>query len=174
MAKYSKGTVGIWSDEHKVVEAARKTREAGFKKFDAISPYPVHGMEEAAGIQRSWIPYVCFTFGLAGCTFALWFTHYVAAVDWPINVGGKPMWSLPAFIPIIFEMTVLFAALSSVAALVFVACKLPKVDPPVIDPALTSHKFAIFVPEDDHGYDSPRIQKMFKEWGAEECRDAEF
>jgi hypothetical protein len=76
-------------------------------------------------------------------------------VNWPVNVGGKPPFSLPAFIPVIFEVTILFAALSSVGAL-FYYCGLPKVDPPVIDPDLTSHKFAIFIPKDEVGYDELR------------------
>ncbi len=170
-------TVGIWEDEHKMVEAARKTREAGFKNFDAITPYPVHGIEEAMGIKRSWIPYICFSFGLLGCTFALWLTNYVAEVDWPINIGGKPLnlWAAsPGFIPIVFEMTVLFAALSSVAALLFVACDLPKVNPPIIDPTLTSHNFAIFVDAEDSAYNTAKIQQQFKEWGAKETRETEF
>ena len=174
MAKYMKGTVGIWDDEHAVVHAAHKTREAGFTKFDAITPYPVHGMEEAVGIKRSWIPYCTFLLGLAGCLAGLAFTYYVAVVSWPINIGGKPMFSLPAFVPIMFELTVFFAAHGSVAILLFVACRLPKVNPPIIDPALSSHKFGIFVPENDDGYNAPKIEKLFKDLGAKEVRAAEF
>lgn len=171
--KAKRGTVGIWMDEHKLVEAAKQTRQAGFRKFDAISPFPLHGIDEAIGIPRSFIPWVTFIAGLTGCLFGLWFTWWASAVDWPLLIGGKPMWSLPAFIPVIFELTILFAALSSVGALIYI-CGLPQVDPPVIDPALTSHKFALFVPEDDHGYDSAKIQKMFKDLGADEVRQAEF
>ena len=65
--KYVSGVIGIWSDDHKIVEAAHKMREAGYKKFDAITPFPVHGMEEAVGIKRSWIGWVTF---IAGCTGA--------------------------------------------------------------------------------------------------------
>lgn len=168
------GIAGIWLDEHKVIKAAQKTREAGFVKFDAITPYPVHGMEEACGIKRSWIPYVTFGAGLLGLSLATLMTWYMSAYDWPINIGGKPFFSLPAFIPVMFELTVLFAALSSVGAL-FYAVGIPKVDPPVIDPDLTCHKFAIFIPENDMGYNSERVEKMFKELGAVEVKKvAEF
>jgi hypothetical protein len=84
-------------------------------------------------------------------------------------VGGKPFFSLPAFIPVVFELTILFAALSSVGAL-FYFCGLPKVDPPVIDPDLTSHKFAIFIPKDDVGYDEAKISEIFKQMGATEVK----
>lgn len=163
------GIAGIWTDEHVVVSAAHKTREAGFTKFDAITPFPVHGMEEACGIKRSWIPYVTFVAALVGLFSGLLLTWWTSAVNWPINVGGKPFFSLPAFIPVIFELTILFAALCSVGAL-FVATKMPKVDPPSIDPDLTSHKFAIFIPKNDTGYDEAKIERMFKDWGATEVK----
>ena len=172
-APTKKGIVGIWLDEHDLVKAAKKTRSAGFTKFDAISPFPLHGIDEAMEIPRSFIPWVTFIFGLTGCLLGLWLTWWTSAVDWPINIGGKPMMSLPAFIPVIFECTILLAALSSVGALIYI-CGLPKVDPPVIDPALTSHKFALFVPEDDSGYDAGKVEAMFKELGASEVRQAEF
>lgn len=173
MAQYTKGIAGIWEDEHMVLKAARKTREAGFTKFDAISAYPIHGMEEACGIKRSWIPYVTFIAGVVGLTCGLLLTWWTSAVNWAVNVGGKPFFSLPAFIPIMFELTILFAALSSVAAL-FYACKIPRIDPPNIDPDLSSHKFAIFVPQNDTGYDESRIEKMFRELGATEVKKTEY
>ncbi|MBC7464745.1 MAG: DUF3341 domain-containing protein [Bdellovibrio sp.] len=163
------GMAAIFLEESKVVAAARKVRESGFTKFDAISPYPIHGMEEACGIKRSWIPYVTFIAGVVGLLSALALTYYTSVVDWPINIAGKPFFSLPAFIPIIFELTVLFAALSSVVAL-FVVTKMPRIDPPVIDKDLTSHKFAIFIPETDTGYSEDRISKLFNELGANEIK----
>ncbi len=173
MAKYQSGIAGIWLEEHQILEAAHKCRSAGFKKFDTITPYPVHGMEEAMEIKRSNIPYVTFIAGLIGAGSGLLLTWWTSAVNWPINVGGKPPFSLPAFIPVIFEVTILFAALSSVGAL-FYYCGLPKVDPPLIDLDLTSHKFALFVPEDDTGFNAANIEKMFKEMGATEVKRAEF
>ncbi|MCB0342369.1 MAG: DUF3341 domain-containing protein [Pseudobdellovibrionaceae bacterium] len=171
--KAKKGVAGIWLDEHALEKAAAQVRKAGFKKFEAISPFPLHGIDEAMGIGRSFIPWVTFTFGLLGCTFGLWFTWWTSAVDWPLIIGGKPMFSLPAFIPVIFECTILFAALSSVGTLIAV-CGLPKVDPAIIDPDLTSHKFALFVPEDDSGFDVEKVKSLLKDLGADEVRSSEF
>ena len=120
-----RGLVGIWLDEHKLVDAAAKVRGSGVDKFNAISPFPLHGIDDAMGIPRSFIPWVTFVMGLLGCSLGVLFTWWVSAVDWPLIIGGKPMWSLAAFIPVIFECTILFAALSSVGALFFVA-GLPK------------------------------------------------
>lgn len=171
MAK--KGMVGIWADEHKLISAAEKTRQHGFRLFDAISPFPVHGLAAAVGVKRSWIPWVTFIMGITGTTVGWAFQYFVAAVDWPLIIGGKPYHSLPAFAPVMFELTILFGALSSVAAC-FIVCGLPKVNPPVIDPDLTCDKFALFVPEDDVGYDPEKIKTLFNDLGATEVRAAEF
>ncbi len=168
MAKVS-GLAGIWSDEAATIKAAIYVRKAGFRKFDAITPYPVHGMEEAIGIKRSWIPWITFFGGLTGLCAGFLLTWWTSAVDWPINIGGKPYFSLPAFIPVIFELTILFGALATIGSLL-VACGLPKVNPPVIDLDLTSHKFAVFIPETDYGYDENRVREIFNEVGAEEIK----
>lgn len=174
----SKGTVrgiaGIFLDEASAIKAATRVRESGFVKFEAITPYPVHGMEEACGIKRSPIPYVTFGAGAVGLLAGLALTYYTSAVDWPINVGGKPMFSLPAFVPVMFELTILFAALSSVAAF-FILSGIPKVDPPIIDLDLTCHKFAIFIPENDVAYNADRVERLFQDLGAVEIKkSAEF
>lgn len=168
-----RGVAGIWLDEHRFVDAARKVRESGFKKFDAITPFPVHGLDEAAGIPMSNIPWITFACGLTGFSAGTWFTWWTSAVDWPVIIGGKPFWSVPAFVPIMFELTILFAALSSVGALLWI-CGLPQVDPPVIDPDLTSHKFGIFVPENDHGYEAAKVEHLLRSLGAVEVKKAEF
>lgn len=174
MVKRNGGLVGIWSDEHAVLKAAEATRKAGFKVFDAITPFPVHGMDDAVGIKRSWLPWVTFIGGSTGCALAVLFQWYVAAYDWPLVIGGKPFFSLPAFIPITFELTVLFGGLSTVAALL-VVCDLPRLMPPVIDPRLTDDRFAIFISERDEAYNVEKIDKLFRSLDAEEVKKvAEF
>lgn len=170
--KGKKGVAGIWLDEHGLVNAAKKVRDSGVKDVEAIVPFPIHGLDDALGIPLSKIPWVALVFGVLGCTFGLWFTWWVFCVDWPINIGGKPYFSLPAYIPIIFELTILFGALSSVGAL-FVLCGLPKVEPPIIDPDLTSHKFALFIPNGVSG-DAAKLEKLFRDLGASEIKHTEF
>jgi len=173
MAKYQKGLAAIFESEQSILAAAKKMREMGMDKFEAITPYPVHGMEDACGIKRSFIPYVAFGAGLAGLTAGTLLTWWTSAVSWPINVGGKPFFSLPAFVPVMFELTILFSALASVGAL-FAVCGLPKVNPPVIDPDLTSHKFAIFIPQSQRGFDLAKLSDVFKQLGATEVKMSEF
>lgn len=170
--KAKTGVAGLWEDEHDFVEAVRQAHQKKCQNFIPISPYPVHGLEEAMDIKRSWIPWVTFIFGVTGCLFGLWFTYWTSAVSWPIMIGGKPFWSLPAFIPVIFELTILFAALSSIGALMFV-CGMPHIEPPVIHPDLTSHKFAIFIPTTTDNNKS-KMKDLLKQLGSKEILDTEF
>ncbi len=163
------GVAGIWLDDHELVKAAAKVRDAGFKNWDSITPFPVHGLEDAMGIKRSVIPFITFGMGLTGFLFGLWLTVWTSAFNWPINVGGKPFVSGPAFVPVMFECTILFAALSSVAS-VFIFSRLPKIDPPIIDRDLTSHKFAIFIAENDPAFNRAKTEELLKSLGADEVR----
>ena len=164
---------GIWADESSFLSAIKSLKQKGHKKISAITPCPVHGLEELLEIKRSWIPWVTFVFGLTGCLFGLWFTWWTSAVDWPLIIGGKPFWSLPAFIPVIFECTILLGALSSVAAL-FYACGIPSVDPPVLDTNLTSHKFALYFNLKDKKQSTEELEKELLALGAEKIIHSEF
>ena len=163
------GVVGLYHDDHELVAACNKVREAGYKMFDAIVPFPVHGLEDAIGIKRSVIPWVTFFAGLTGFLSGLALTFWTSAIDFPINVGGKPFFSGPAFAPIMFELTILFAALSSVAAML-VLNRLPKIDPPIIDPTLTSHNFALFISAKEPNYDAAKAEQLLKSVGAQDVR----
>lgn len=172
-SKGTPGVAGIWLDEYSLVEAAGKTRAAGFSKIEALSPYPLHGIDEALGIPRSFIPWITFICGLAGGIFGVWLTWWTHSVNWPIIIGGKPMFSFAAYIPVIFECTILLAALSSVGAMIILN-GLPKIDPPIIDLDLTSHKFALFISKDDPKYDARKVEELFRSLGASEVKAAEF
>lgn len=172
-SKTAPGVVGFFDDDQECLVAAAKMREAGYRKFDAITPFPVHGMEEAIGIPRSPIPWVTFIFGTLGLAAGIYFQYWTSAVSWPTLVGGMKFFSLPAFIPVAFEVTILFGALSSVGAMLAL-CGLPKVDPPILDPDLSSHRFALWVPESEAGFDADKVQEFLKGLGAKDVRRAEF
>jgi hypothetical protein len=97
-----------------LVEAARRTREAGFQRFEAHSPHPIEGLFEAAGIRRGVLPLLVLIGGLLGCAAGFFMQWYASVIDYPINVGGRPYNSWPAFIPITFELTILGASLTAV------------------------------------------------------------
>ena len=97
-----------------LIEAAHRTREAGFKKIDAYSPFPIEGMAEAIGFHKNGVPLVVLIGGLVGLVAGYGLQYWIATMAYPVNVGGKPFHSWPAFIVVTFEMTILFAGLSAV------------------------------------------------------------
>ena len=169
MAKQMHGVVAIFKDPEQLKHACTQVRDKSFKKFDAYTPFPIHGIEPAMGLKRSFLPWVTFGAGLVGGTFGLWLQIWTSAVDWPLNVGGKPWNSLPAFIPVTFELTILFAGLATAGAL-FVACGLPKVDPPILDLGITTDKFALFISSDDPKYQESELKDLLSKAGAKEVR----
>ena len=109
MAK-KKFVVGCFNDEEVLFPAVRKVRTAGYKIHDVYIPYPVHGLDQALGIRETSLHTAGFIYGITGTITALGGMAWVFTKDWPLNIGGKPHFALPAWIPIIFETTVLFAA----------------------------------------------------------------
>jgi hypothetical protein len=97
-----------------LVEAARRTREAGYSRLDAYSPFPIHEMTAALGLRRTRLPIVVLIGGLTGTATALLMQWFSASVHYPINVAGRPLASWPMFIPITFELTILFASFTAV------------------------------------------------------------
>jgi len=97
-----------------LVAAAHRTQQAGYQKIDAYSPFPVEGLAEAIGFHRNAVPLVVLIGGLIGGLSGYLMQYWISAVSYPINVGGKPYHSWPAFIVVTFEMTILFAGLSAV------------------------------------------------------------
>ena len=110
----SYGLMAEFDSAQALVDAAKKTHEAGYKKIDAYSPFPIEGLAEEIGFHHDEVPLVVLIGGIiGGCTGYL-MQYWMAAVDYPLNIGGKPPHSWPAFIVITFEMTILFAGISAV------------------------------------------------------------
>ena len=126
------------------VDAIEALRKAGFADIKAYSPYPEHHIEHALGYGQSPVRVWTLVGGLTGAATGLAFTSWTS-LDWPLVVGGKPMIAIPAFVPIIFEMTVLFGALSTVIGL-FVLSRIPNLKPAVVyDPEFTAGRYGVFV-----------------------------
>jgi hypothetical protein len=108
------GMLAEFPSAERLVEAARRTREAGYRRTDAYAPFPVHGLAEGLGMRRTAMPQVVFTGAVIGGTLGYLLQYWVAVIAYPLNVGGRPLHSWPAFMPITFECTVLGAALACV------------------------------------------------------------
>jgi hypothetical protein len=126
------------------VDAIENLKKAGFEGIKAYAPYPEHHIEHALGYGQSPVRVWTLVGALTGTSAGFAFTSWTS-VDWPLVVGGKPIISIPAYIPIVFEMTVLFGALATVIGL-FVLSKLPNVKPAVVyDPEFTAGRYGVYV-----------------------------
>src|ERR1041385_6345099 len=96
-----------FTTNEQVVEAARRAYESGYRQMDAYTPFPVHGLPEALGHKRTVVPLIVLLAGICGGIGGYFMQWYAMAVDYPINVGGRPLHSWPAFVPITFELTIL-------------------------------------------------------------------
>ncbi len=108
------GILAEFANPGELLKAAEKVRDAGYRKFDVHSPFPVHGMDNAMGLKQSKLGYVAGIAGFIGCTSGMVLQWWVSAVEYPLVISGKPFFSHQAFIPITFEMTILFAAVATV------------------------------------------------------------
>jgi hypothetical protein len=159
--------VGYFDSEEKVLDATRAVREAGYALHDVYTPYAVHGLDEAMGLKSSRLTWVCFGAGLLGGSLALALELYTSVVSWPLNVGGKPFNSFPAFVPVAFELTVLFAALITVAS--FLArVKLFPGSRRVALPRVTDDRFAIALEAREAPSDASVAEELLRRLGAVE------
>ncbi len=168
--------VGVFEREEDTLSAVRAVRERGLKIIDVHTPYAVHGLDHAMGLEPSKLPWVCFALGVFGASFKVWFEYWTTATAWPINVGGKPWNSLPAFVPVTFEVMVLFAGVSTVLAFLFHRGLLPGRKAVLPVAGVTDNRFAILLEETDATFDPDAVRELFKDHHAvatEERAEAE-
>ena len=155
--------VAAFAHEADLLGAVRASRGPGQEILDVYAPYPVHGLPEAQGLRPSRLPWACFVGGIAGLSAGVALQVWTSAFDWPLNVGGKPFLSMPAFVPVAFEMTILLAGLGVVAAL-FHACRLHpfKKAVPVV-PGVLDDRFALVLGAVDAIWDPEALGRRLRE-----------
>ncbi|MCC5877019.1 MAG: DUF3341 domain-containing protein [Candidatus Sumerlaeia bacterium] len=139
--------MAFYDDADDLMYVTEKARvEKGYKDLDAYTPYPVHGLEDALGLKMSWVSTVARMGLVAGWGLGFLFQSWTSAIDWPVNIGGKPFVSWPAWIPITFETGVLLAGFCNLLAL-FVACGLyPRPKTVIVSKRVTNDRFTLVVP----------------------------
>jgi hypothetical protein len=158
--------IGIFDSEDAILDVTDAARRSGLKIVDVFAPYAVHGLDKALGLERSKLPWVCLLLGLFGATFKVWFEYWTTASDWPINVGGKPWNSLPAFVPITFEVMVLCAGISTVLAFFGMNRLWPGRKPALLDPRVTNDRFALVLEENDAAFDVEAVEQFLRRHNA--------
>jgi hypothetical protein len=165
----------VFDDPRRTLEALRALRAEGFDVDDVYTPYAVHGMDEVLGLPESRLGLATFAGGLAGCVIAFGFQIWTHAIDWPLIIGGKSPLALPAQVPVSFEITILFAALATVGALLVRRRLFPRLaiaPPGQPSPAVTDDRFVILVVERDGSFPPSRLGEIAVSFGAVEPVEA--
>ncbi|MCC7154510.1 MAG: DUF3341 domain-containing protein [Bryobacterales bacterium] len=163
--------LGIFDDESGMVGAIKAARQQRLRIVEVYTPYAVHGLDRVLGLKRSRLSLVCVAAGGLGAVLKMWFEIWTAAIDWPVDVGGKPWNSLPAFVPITFEVMVLFAGLATVGAFFMVSRLRPGKKPDLIHPRVTNDRFALLIQETDAAFDVGRVRGLLQSHGAVEVSE---
>ena len=160
----------LFNTPDEIIHAAKEVSDKGYTKFDVNTPYPVHGMDDAMKLPPSKLGFVTLAAGLSGTILALLMMGWMMGIDYPIIIGGKPFFPLPAFIPITFEITVLLATLTTVGALLFFFFKLPNNKHPLHDTnymkSVSSDKYGIYIEAEDPKFNAEEVKEFFTKLNA--------
>ncbi|CAM3229735.1 DUF3341 domain-containing protein [Rhodothermus bifroesti] len=162
------GLLAEFSDPAALLHAARQVRKAGYQHFDAHSPFPIHGMDEAMGLGNSKVGFVALGGTVTGLALAWWMQWWMGAVDYPLNISGKPFFAIEPSVPIMFELTVLFSALAAVAGMLALN-GLPRPYNPLFYSQnfsrVTDDGFFLFVAASDAKFDLVATRQLLEQLG---------
>ncbi len=163
------GLLAEYESPAAIYHACEQIRDFGFRRFDSYTPFPVHGLDKAMGLGPSYLPWLVLCAGVTGATLAMTFMLWTSAYDLPLNIGGKPTFSIPAFIPVTFEVTILFSGLTAVFGMFFLN-RMPTYHHPLFDVArfakATDDRFFVLIEARDKRYDRARVTEFLEKTGA--------
>ncbi|NJK83985.1 MAG: DUF3341 domain-containing protein [Saprospiraceae bacterium] len=160
---------GVYDDEEILLDAIKEANQEHLDIWDVFSPFPIHGLDPLLGLSESRLHIAGFIYGAIGTLTAFLFMTWVFTRDWPMIFGGKPYWSVPSFIPITFELTVLFAAVGMVVSFYIVNGQGPGVNNPILDDRITDDKFIIAFNVNDHSEEEKeKLSRFLSTTGASE------
>ena len=161
----------IFDDDDVLLSAVKDLRDAEYHIEEIFTPFPVHGLDKAVGLPNTRIAITAFIYGVIGFSFAVWMMNYMMIADWPQNIGGKPSFSfaenMPAFVPIMFELTVFFAAHLMVITFYMRSKLWPFKNAENPDPRTTDDHFMIEIAVSD---DVNALEDLLKKAGAKEIK----
>ena len=171
------GLLAEFGDPEQVLAAAKKTHNAGYRRVEAYSPFPVHGLSEALGFSKTRLPLLVLIGGLLGGAGGYGLQYWISVIDYPLNIGGRPLHSWPAFIPVTFELAVLAAALTAVFGMLALN-GLPRPHHPVFNAprfqTASKDRFFIFIRSVDPLFDEEKTRRFLEELGPREVVDVDF
>ena len=159
---------GYFDKEASLLYAVKNLRENNIKIKDVFSPYPIHGLDHAMGLKRSWLPRAAFIGGAIGAISGFMFQVWVFTKAYPLNIGGKPFLSIPSFIPVTFECAVLFAAFAIVIAYLVKSQLGPGSDNKIYDERATDDRFVVVLDTANiESTEAEKVKSKFEETGAQ-------
>lgn len=170
MRVYNKHIVyGLYDDETHLLSAVREANADQLEIWDVFTPFPVHGLDDLLGLSESRLHIGGFVYGMIGTLTALLGMTWITVVDWPLIIGGKPHWAIPAYVPIIFELTVLFSAIGMTVTFFVINGQGPGISNPVLDTRITDDKFCIAFDATDK--DGSEYRTFLEKSGASEVNE---
>ena len=170
------GVMGEFGTPEELIHAVEKVREAGYVRLDAFAPFPVEGLSEAMGLKRNLVPAITLLGGLAGGIGGFSLQYWVAAITYPLNIGGRPLNSWPAFIPVTFELTILGASLAAVFGMLALN-RLPHPHHPVFNVERFTHassdRFFVLIEFNDPNFDLEKCSRLLQEVHAHHITEVE-
>jgi hypothetical protein len=159
------GLMAEFDTPDSLLTAAHRAREAGYRKMDAYTPFPIHGLAEVVGFGRPKLPYIVLIGGIIGCVGGFLLQYYASVIDYPLNVGGRPFNSWPSFIPVSFELTILIAALFAVLGMLALN-GLPRPHHPVFNverfALATQDRFFLCIESADEQFDREETRRFLE------------
>lgn len=172
------GIAALFDTPDLIIAASKKVNAAGYKRFDINTPYPVHGMDKSMGLKPTRLGFVTLTFGFSGAFFILLFMWWTLSQNYPMIIGGKPFFSMPAYIPITFETAVLLGALSTVFGMIGAFFNLPNNNHPLHDTnyikSVSSDKYGLVIEADDKLFNETSVRELFRELNASSVENIYF
>lgn len=163
------GILAQFASPATLMHAAEKVRDAGYKAFDTYTPFPIHGMDEAMGLKPSRLGWIVIAHSFLGFFGGLLMIVWMAGVDYPHNISGKPFLNFPAFVPVTYELTILLSAFGAVFGMFFIN-NLPRHNHPLFNSETfkkaTDDGFFLCIESTDAKFQKENVQKFLKEAGA--------
>jgi len=163
------GLLAEFKNPKALIDVSKKVVEAGYDKFDTYSPYPIHGIDHAMKLPKSKLGWIVLVSGTLGFLGAIWMMYYMSVTDYAINISGKPFFNFPAWVPIIFELTVLLSAFGAVFGMFFLN-GLPKLNNPLFEverfKKATDDGFFVCIEAKDSKFQVDLVRQLFEEAGA--------
>jgi hypothetical protein len=163
------GVLAEFKNPKELIDAAQKVNQSGYKKFDTFSPFPIHGMDKAMSLPKSKLGWIVGSHGLIGLVGAFAMIYYMSVIDYPLNISGKPLINIPAWIPVIFELTILLSAFGAVFGM-FYLNGLPRFNHPLFNSdnfkKVTDDGFFVCIEAEDPQFETSKVQSLLKEAGA--------